>query len=345
VPGRSRTPRWRDWRVWFGVAVTVFFGWLALKDVDLAEVARTIARTDWILLFGISVPAYVMLLWLRALRWRHLTEPIQPMPRSALFRAVSVGFMANNLFPLRMGEVVRSWYLARETGTSAAAVFGTVILERVVDTVSLILLVCMVIAMRGDEDGVLARGAVLLLPVAVLPIVFLAVLKAKPERVLAWTRFLLRPIPRLAGFVERLLAQFEEGLGALRGGRHLLWIAFHSVLIWWVVSVLPILASFGALGLDLGSPARTVEAAWTTQAVVGVAVALPSAPGFFGIFHWACQLALVGFGVPSEEALAAGTLLHAVMWLTLTGIGLGVLWLRSTSLGDIDRAGDASESA
>ena len=59
--------------------------------------------------------------------------------------------------------------------------------------------------------------------------------------------------------------------------------------------MLPIVASFLALDLDLGTPARMIEAAWTTQAVVGVAVALPSAPGFFGIFPAACRLALVGF--------------------------------------------------
>lgn len=331
--------------MWVGVVVTVFFGWLALRGVDLAEVGRTIARTDWVLLFGLSIPSYLVLVWLRALRWRHLTDPISPMATAPLFRAVAVGFMANNIFPLRMGEIVRPWYLAQETGTSAAAIFGTVILERVIDTISLLILVCMVIAMRGDEGGFLARGAVLLVPVAVLPIAALGLLKTRPERVLAWTGFILRPVPRLAAFADRMLRRFHEGLGALRSGRHLIWIAWHSFLIWWVVSVIPVVASFLALGIDLGSFLRMVEAAWTVQAVVGVAVALPSAPGFFGIFHWACQVALVGFGVASEVALAAGTLLHAVMWVTLTALGLGVLWSRSTSLGDIGRAGGSPPPA
>ena len=166
-----------------------------------------------------------------------------------------------------------------------------------------------------------------------------------PERVLTWSQFVLRPLPRLAVFTGRLLGRLHEGLGALRGGRHLVWIAFYSFLIWWVVSVVPVVASFLALGIDLGSFLRMVEAAWTVQAVVGVAVALPSAPGFFGIFHWACQVALVGFGVASEVALAAGTLLHAVMWVTLTALGLGVLWSRSTSLGGIGRAGGSPPPA
>ena len=69
-----------------------------------------------------------------------------------------------------------------------------------------------------------------------------------------------------------------------------------------------------------------------------MAVALPSAPGFFGIFHWACKLALVRFGVAPETAVAAGTLIHAVMWVTLTSAGLVVLRFRRTSLEEVDQA-------
>jgi hypothetical protein len=104
------------------------------------------------------------------------------------------------------------------------------------------------------------------------------------------------------------------------------------------VPVVPVWAAFASLGLDLGSPFQTLGAAWTTQAAIGVAVAVPSAPGFFGIFHWACKLALVRFGVAPGTAVAAGTLIHAVMWVSLTGMGLAVLRARRTSLDEVDRA-------
>ena len=98
-----RRPRWRNPHVWFGLAVTVLFGWLALRDVDLAEVQRSLAKADWVVLLTLSIPGYVLLLWVRALRWRHLTDPIRPMPLGALFRAMAVGFMANNIFPAAHG--------------------------------------------------------------------------------------------------------------------------------------------------------------------------------------------------------------------------------------------------
>ncbi len=320
--------------------MTLFFVWLALRDVDYREVGRAIARANWLLLVGGSVPSYLVLMWLRALRWKHLTEPIQPIQTGALYRAVSVGFMANNIFPLRMGEVVRAWYLARESGASTAALFGTVILERAIDTVSVLLLVLLVLGGWGPGgQGELERGALVLVPVALLPLAALFLLRAAPERVISLAHLLLRPLPRrVSHFVERLLRGFTEGLGALSGGSHLVWIAVHSMLIWLVFSTIPIIVVFAAMDMELGPPVQVVGAAWTTQAAIGVAVALPSAPGFFGIFHWACKLALVRFGVAPEAAVAAGTLIHGVMWVTLTALGLAALRFRRTSLHDVDEA-------
>ena len=104
----ARRNRWRDPRLWLGFAVTAVLLWLFLRDVPFRDVTRVIAGTNWGVLFGLSIPAYLLAVYLRALRWRHLTDPIQPMPRGALFRAVAIGFMANNIFPFRAGEVVRA---------------------------------------------------------------------------------------------------------------------------------------------------------------------------------------------------------------------------------------------
>lgn len=335
---RTKPRRWRDPRVWLGIGITGLFLWLALRDVPFDEVARAIAGAHWLVLIGISVPAYLLLLLVRGLRWGHLTDPIQKIPRASLTRSVTVGFMANNIFPLRMGEVVRCWYLSRESGANAASLFGTVILERIIDTICVLMLVGLVLVWQGAEgDGrQLVEGAVLLLPVVFVPIFGLVLLKARPELIVRVAVTVLRPLPRLAEMTERMIRRFHEGLGALRGGRHLFWIASHSALIWLVLSPATILAGFLALDIGLGSYERMLEASWVTQAAVGVAVALPSAPGFFGIFHFACRVALVRLGVSPENAVAAGTLIHAVMWVTLTSLGLLVLRLRRTSLGEVD---------
>ena len=193
--------------MWFGLAVTGVFLWLVMRDVPFEAVARDIARARWGPLLGLSIPAYLLAVYLRALRWRHLTNPIQRIPTGPLFRAVAVGFMANNIFPLRMGEVVRSWYLARETGVGVPAVFGTIVLERVLDIVTVVSLVFGVIAVWGvGSESAIARGAVLLLPAAAVPVVVLAGLRVAPERVIALALWFLRPFPeRFAAFAELVL--------------------------------------------------------------------------------------------------------------------------------------------
>jgi len=325
--------------------VTAFFVWLVLRDAPFAEVARVIARANWVLLLVLSIPAYVLVVYLRALRWRHLTAPIRPFATGSLFRATAVGFMANNVFPLRMGEVIRAWYLSREGGGSRAAIFGTVILERVIDMVTVIGLAFGVLALLGaGHDGLIARSAVVLLIIAIAPSVVIVLLEVAPEPSIAFATRLTRPFStRLTEFLEYALRRFSEGLGALRSGHHLLRVALYTMAIWLIASTIPLLAAFAAVGVDLGSPFQTLAAAWITQAAIGMAVALPSAPGFFGPYHFACKVALEHFGISPETAVALGTLIHAVFWLSLTGLGLAVLRLRRTSLGEIDAAASRSK--
>lgn len=340
----TRRARLRDWRVWFGLGVTALFVWLSLRDAPLQEVGREIARARWGVLVAISVPSYLLVQYLRALRWRHLTNPIRPLSTGPLFRAVSVGFMANNVFPLRMGEVVRAWYLSRETGVSVAAVFGTVILERVIDTLMVVVLAAGVVGTWGaGNDGFFERGALLLLPLAGLPFVGLGLLRFAPEPFLRATRIVLRPLPeRISARLLDSLRRFQGGLGALRGGVHLLWILLYSLAIWLVASTLPMIAGFRSLGIEFGSLREEIAAAWATLAAIGIAVAIPSAPGFFGPFHYAARIALERFGVAPETAVAFGTVIHAVMWVTITGLGLLVLRLRRTSLEEVDQAAGGS---
>ena len=177
------------------------------------------------------------------------------------------------------------------------------------------------VAFAGSEAEVFRRGILWLAPVALVPLAMLGWLRAAPESALAFAGLFLRPAPaRVSEWAMHQLRGFAAGLGALRGGAHLAWIAVHSVGIWLVASTLPILAAIWAVGIDLGGPVRTLAATWMTLAALGAAVALPSAPGFFGLYHSACRLALQQFGATAESALAVGMLAHAVFWVTLTGL-------------------------
>ncbi len=334
--GRRGLARVLDPRVLLGLAITAVTLWFSFRGVDFGRLGRDIARANlWVLLLP-SVPAYVWSIYVRALRWRHLAAGVELIDRSPLFRATAVGFMANNIFPLRIGEVVRAWYLARECRASGTALFGTVILERIIDAVFVLGLAIFVLGAQGAQ----ARGiepAAVLIPLAILalvPIAFIVALRLAPERLLALASAILdRLLPEAtATRLEGVLRQLAEGLAGLRGGRSFLWVVLHSAVLWMVCSVIPFAAALVALDIDLGGTAGLLRGSLSILVWVGAAVALPSAPGFFGPYHVACWVALQPFGVSKEQAVALGTLSHAVFWVTMTGLGLAVLRFRGARL-------------
>ncbi len=340
APNPVRRGSWlRDWRFWLGLSITLLCVWYMLSAVPLQEVREALASANIAILLAISVPAYVLSLWVRALRWRHLTNPIASIGRGALFRAAAVGFMVNNLLPLRVGELVRSIQLARETGTSTVAIFGTVVLERVADTVSLLLLASAALAWMGgeaDRDGVLAQGARLIIPVALVPVLGLVVLRVAPEPFMRLLRLACRPLSETtATRIESTARRFTHGLAALSGGSHLFWIGLHSAVLWLILLTAPVVAGLLAFRIDLGSPMELLGISWIVLGATGVAVAIPSAPGFFGPYQLAFKEVLERFGVDPATALAIGLLVWVVFWVTFVVQGFIALRMGRLSLREI----------
>ena len=308
--------RLRDRRVWLGIAITALALWFAFRDVSFPELGRELAHANWWLLLGASLPAYLWSVQLRAQRWRVLARGVADVPTGAAFRATAVGFMVNNLLPLRIGELVRVWWLAREIRSSVPALLGTWMLERVIDAVFLLGLAALVI---GSEVG---RGV--LLAAALAPLAVTLALRR-------WPAPALRTVRRAAGLVlspERadritgIAGAVATGLAALRGGKDFAHMVVLTVLLWGVAAVIPFWAALAALDIDLGGWLGSLRGALLILVYVAAAVALPAAPGFFGPYHAACRYALTPLGVPKELALALGTLAHAVFWIGMTGIGL-----------------------
>ena len=98
----------------------------------------------------------------------------------------------------------------------------------------------------------------------------------------------------------------------------MLWVTIHTINLWLLISIVPFAAALMALEIDLGGPVQVLTASYNILMWVAAAVALPSAPGFFGPYHAACWMALQPLGVPKEAAVALGTLCHAVFWVTVT---------------------------
>jgi hypothetical protein len=312
-----------DWRLWVGVALPVAAILYTVHDVNLREVATHIGDANvWLVLA--MVPMHVLALYLRALRWRWLARSLsaKPLPIRPLFRATALGFMAINVLPFRLGELARPWLLGRETEVRGSAALGTLVLERVIDftAVSIMAGILLLVHTKAMPSWVRSGAAIFGL-FSLIPVAAIVALRIDETGSLGLLAGLLRVFPD--GVRERVMGLVTEvcrGLAGLRGFHATAQVLFQTLILWGIVLPAPFLLGLYAFSIDL-PPSTMILATFTTNVFVALAVAAPSAPGFFGVFHFACREALHLFGVPSAVAVAYGTLVHITYWLPVTLIG------------------------
>jgi uncharacterized protein (TIRG00374 family) len=313
-----------------GLAVSagllVYFFW----DVDLREIAARLRGTLWVFL-ALSIVVNFVSMWARAWRWTYLFPP-GPRPRR-LFRSLLIGYMGNNLLPLRAGEVVRI-YIASRHGPRFWTTFATVVVERVLDGLALGLIVgglLLVVPVSAEMRWSIA----VFLAVDLAALLVLVLIAVAP----GVCRVLIETIFHRVGWLERrliaLLGTMTEGLRGLRTPRHAIPLALSSVAIW-VFLALSVWTAMHAAHLDL-----PLAASWVVLAFLGLGVSLPSSPGFVGVIQAAVVLALTLYAVPRAEALSFSLLLHASQFFPVTAVGLVCLLLEQVSLTDAARAASA----
>ncbi len=322
----------RDFRFWFGLGVTALCLWLALRDVDLKAIAQALMEAEWWLIVVVAMPCQVACIYLRAVRWKFLTDPIQPIGWRALSRATFIGFAGNNLLPLRVGEFLRAWALAREVGGQATPFFGTIVFERVLDTLCFVVMLLAVLAFHSFGEGeAISPGGVA--SIAVVGLCGLAAVRFFPDPLLKLLSFFCRPLPESwAVRIEGLARSLMLGISSLRGFRPVFGIVAYSFLLWGVLVMIPFLVGMDAAGVKFDTPQETLLAAYCSLVVVILFISAPSAPGFFGTYHLAVQFALADFGVPPEQGFVVGVLVHLSYWLPVTAIGLFHLMRLRSSL-------------
>lgn len=324
LPGASLARGLFDWRLALGLAVTGAALYWTLHDVDLREIARSLREADYRIV-ALAAPFHVIGLWVRALRWRCLTRPIagRDLPMGPLYRATAVGFMTINVLPLRLGELVRPWLLARETGVRGSAAFGTLLLERAMDFSSLAVIGAIVLYLHTREmpDWV-STGAIVLGSLAAVPAVLAVTLRRAEAATLGVLARVIGLLPeRLAEPTLDLVNELCRGLNSLRGAGTVAEVVLWSALLWGGIFFAPFLLALQAFGAELPLD-EALLAAYTAHVFTAVAVAAPAAPGFFGVYHFACREALGVFGVRPALAVAYGTVLHLVYWVPVTLAGL-----------------------
>ncbi|MFQ5830396.1 MAG: lysylphosphatidylglycerol synthase transmembrane domain-containing protein [Candidatus Methylomirabilia bacterium] len=321
------TPRGRLVQIVLGVGISLGLLAYLLVSVDLKQVGQHLARTHWGYL-GLTVVITIVAVWLRARRWHYLFPP--GAAPSRLFGAVMIGYMANNILPLRAGELVRGYVAGRRGGQGFWTAIATLVVERVLDALAVVVILAgLVLAIPVPAQ--LRWGAAVFLIFDIAAIFVLGLLAFAPERCVAMATRLLGRWPRLEGRTRQILKRFMLGLQGARTLTHLLPILMWSVAIWLAYGI----GAWTALAAGHLRPSMTM--AWAVIAFVGLGISVPSAPGFIGVFQAAVVVALALFDIPRAEALSFSFLLHATQFFPVTLLGWIFLMVEQMSMAQITR--------
>ncbi|MDQ3547839.1 MAG: flippase-like domain-containing protein [Chloroflexota bacterium] len=324
-------------RIILGTVATVFFLWLALRNVDLAAVGDALQTANYVYLIP-AAACTVSGFCVRALRWSHILRPAKAVPFQRLFPIMMVGFATNNLLPARIGEFVRAYLTGSREGVSRSTALATIVVERVCDGLTLLALMTVTLLLFPIPVTDSTLQIVMLLAAVVFGIATVVILGLIlfPTRMLVPLRFGTRRLPiRFVDRVDALIDSFLEGLQSLRDPRALLGLTAMSVGIWLLecATFAFVLRAF-PLGLSVS---EWLAASAFLLVFVNLGIMVPSVPGYVGTYQFFATLALSAFAVNADYAFGIAVVAHAMQYTLITGIGLICVWRLGLRIGNMGR--------
>jgi len=315
----------RSWRAWIGIAISAVFVYFAFRGQDFGSIRDALQSANlWWMIPALAL--YFAGVWVRALRWSILLRPVTETSARELLPIVAIGYMANNVLPLRMGEVIRSYTLQSARRVPMTSSLATIAVERIFDGITMLgfMLAAMAFVSFTSELRHLAIVAFIVFAVLIIGLFILTLGGSLVDRLL---QIVLGPLPpRIADKVERLAESFLGGLAVLKRRRDLALVAGTSVLAWSLEASMywTIARGFSEQLRD----AMGIAATLLTTGVANMATLIPSSPGYIGQFEYGVKLVVNGaLGVPEAEALAYAIVVHAALFFPITLWG-AIEWFR-----------------
>ena len=314
----------KRWQFWVGILISVVFLYFSLRGMQLDKAWQALRTANyWWLIPGIAV--FFVDVLVRTWRWHYLLRPLKKIPTLTMFPIVCIGYMGNNIYPARAGEVLRAAVLKQREGVPISASLATVVIERIFDGVVMLAFVFVNLGQLAGLTGssgvigtlnirdVALWGSVLFFG-ALLVFLLAAMFPKVTERIV--NNLIDRFVPvRLREKTRDITLRFLSGLEALRSPQEALMIFFTTVVIWlletgkywFVMHAFQFQVSFFALMLMNG--------------IVNLATTLPSAPGYVGTFDAPGIALLSAYRVLPEIAASYTLVLHAALWFPITALG------------------------
>ncbi len=298
-----------------GLLLSLLLVWFSLRGIDPVEVYIELQKTDYLFVAG-SMIVIVLTQIMRVIRWNLFLKPLENIDPYTIFSVSNVGFLAIVAIPARLGELVKPYLITKKSHIPMGSAIATVFAERMLDITPLLIIAAIVFGVNPLPPW-LFRSGLIFVAVMTGMLSFLALIfirKEKAKAILAW---ITNPLPeRYAILLNQLVDHFIKGFSGVKD-RTLLSITVAISAAIWLANAAAIYLFFLAFHFNL-----PLTAAFVLMIVLILGIAIPSAPGFIGNWHYACILGLGIFNVTKTSALSFALLYHAISIGVIIVLGL-----------------------
>jgi uncharacterized protein (TIRG00374 family) len=295
---------------WIGIILLILAFYYLFHNTDKNQLWTAVTQFHFIWLLP-ALLIYMLGYVIRGFRWVVLLSPIKKCSFQSLFPTLMIGFMANNIFPARAGELIRAHLNGKKEGISSSASFATIILERLFDGLTMIL-VLWASLLFGNLPIKQDR-----LPAIVFLILFLLVFFKKTAVKLIGTCLSMAP-KKWRESLGKIVHTFIDGLQTLQNAKESFLILVMSLSAWTCEFTS---YYFLAVGMGIAPSPLTLWSAALIMTIVNLAILLPSTPGGIGIFESIGVLIVTPFGIDKPTAIAYMILVHLMVFIPITLLG------------------------
>lgn len=298
-----------------GILLSLALVYLSVRGINFDETIESLKNIKLLPVAGFVFIVLVMQ-FLRSYRWGVILRPLQKLDQFTLFAVTSVGFLAIAAIPARLGEFARPYLIAQKSEIKFSSALGTIFVERVLDSLAVISIMIISLTFMRLPDWMI-KSSIIFFVIAFLLLIFIIIMLWKRQTASNIARRIFSKLPeKLAQKVDELIHHFIDGFKIITDIKMLLYLLFLSALIWFV-DVLAIYMLFMAFDFSLPFLAAVV-----LMIVLIAGIAIPTAPGYIGNWHFACILGLSIFGMAKSEAFSFAVVYHFLSIAIVVVLGI-----------------------
>ena len=312
---------------WVGVALSALFLYLALRGLKLDEFWRDLGQTNLLWLIP-AIAVYFASVAVRAWRWGYMLRPFKQIALGRMYATVCIGYMGNNIYPARIGEIVRAYTLQRSEGVPIATSLATVFMERLMDGIVMVGFVLVALPSVPNMNDTVRSIVTLASVVFVIGAVVFFGLALAPKLAEQTAGAIVRRVlpVKVQGVVMGFVQKFVAGAQCLRSPSDLL-ILFLTTLVIWLMETVKYWLIWHGFSANPNYRELPFIDFMLFNGVANLSTIVPSGPGYIGTYEAAGVAIFGALGIPQGLAVAYTLVMHIALWLPVTLLG-GYFMLR-----------------